>query len=62
MGLTFISQQERVNEISLALSNQDLNRVSRRSLDLAYEFDYPEEIKLKALNLRANYNSRKELG
>jgi ABC-2 type transport system ATP-binding protein len=62
MSLTFISQQERVNEISLALSNQDLNRVSRRSLDLAYEFDYPEEIKRKALDLRANYNSRKELG
>ena len=62
MGLTFISQQERVNEISLALSNQDLNRVSRRSLDLAYEFDYPEEIKRKSLDLRANYNSRKELG
>ena len=62
MGLTFISQQERVNEIALALSNQDLNRVSRRSLDLAYEFDYSEDIKRKALDLRANYNLRKELG
>ena len=62
MGLTFISQQERVNEIALALSNQDLNRVSRRSLDLAYEFDYSEVIKRKALDLRADYNLRKELG
>jgi len=62
MSLTFISQQERVNEISLALSNQDLNRVSRRSLDLAYEFDYPDIIKRKALDLRADYNTGKELG
>lgn len=62
MSLKFISQQERINEISLALSNQDLNRVSRRSLDLAYEFDYPEAIKRKALDLRADYNTGKELG
>lgn len=62
MSLTFISQQERINEISLALSNQDLNRVSRRSLDLAYEFDYNKDIRQKALRLRASYNSSKELG
>ncbi len=62
MSLAFISQQERINEISLALANEDLNRVSRRSLDLAYEFDYPFLIKDKALNLRADYNIDKELG
>lgn len=54
--------EQRINEISLALENQDLNRVSRRSLDLAYEFDYTENIKHHALHLRKAYNINKELG
>lgn len=57
-----ISQSDRIHEVELALSNQDLNRVSRRALDLAYEFDYPSSIKKQALQLRESYNLSKELG
>lgn len=56
------SQSDRIHEVELALSNQDLNRVSRRALDLAYEFDYPHTIKQSALQLREQYNFSKELG
>lgn len=62
MQQTHPSQFDRIHEVELALSNQDLNRVSRRALDLAYEFEYPTLIKQQALKLREQYNLSKELG
>lgn len=56
----FIS--ERLQEIELALENQDLNRVSRRILDFAFEFDLPENLQRRAVNTRISYNTKKQLG
>jgi ABC-2 type transport system ATP-binding protein len=53
---------ERIQEIELALENQDLNRVSRRVLDYTFEFDLPIEIQKQSLEYRITYNTKKQLG
>lgn len=52
----------RQKEVELALENDDLNRVSRRCLDLTYDFDLPSRFKTKSINLRIAYNESKKLG
>lgn len=52
----------RKREVELALENDDLNRVSRRCLDLVYDFDLPSRIRTQAIQLRIAYNQTKKLG
>lgn len=52
----------RINEIELALANDDLNRVSRRMMDLTHDFDCSADQKMESIIFREKYNLNKELG
>ncbi len=52
----------RLQEIELAMSSADLNRVSRRTLDITHDFACNESLQKQSLILRKEYNISKELG
>lgn len=54
--------ETRIKELELALANDDLNRVSRRVMDLTHDFDCSAEHKSLSISLRETYNIHKELG
>lgn len=53
---------DRLYEIELALNNNDLNRVSRRLLDLTHDFKCDPQLIENSLLFREQYNLNKELG
>ena len=54
--------EDRLEEIELCLSNDDINNASRRLMDITYDFPYAGDVKYEALSLRKEYNEGKELG
>ena len=54
--------ESRIKELELALANDDLNRVSRRMMDITHDFDCSAAHKLLSITLRERYNVHKELG
>ncbi len=54
--------RQRLEEVDLCLKNEDLNRSTIRILDLAYDFNLPQQIKQECLSLRETYNKGKSLG
>lgn len=54
--------QQRIEELDLCLKNEDLNRSTLRMLDLAYDFNFSEDLKKESLILRETYNRGKSLG
>lgn len=52
----------RLREIEIAYVNQDLNRVSRRLMDLTHDYDLEKSLQLLAVKLRLKYNLNKDLG
>jgi ABC-2 type transport system ATP-binding protein len=54
--------EDRLQEIKLCLLNEDLNRTGQRMLDLTYDYQFQQEFRDAALNLRKLYNEGKQLG
>ncbi|MCW3071474.1 MAG: transporter ATP-binding protein [Bacteroidetes bacterium] len=54
--------EKRLEEIDLCLLNEDLNRAGQRLLDLTYDYEFGQEHRNAALELRKKYNEGKELG
>jgi len=54
--------QQRYQEITQYLDNDDLNRAGIRVLDLCFDLEYSQFHKDKAIDLRIQYNKAKELG